>query len=299
MPELAKKLFEAEADLAIADAVNLAVGSDEAVADKLSFAGWNGGAVCFVILSLSPANDRVDNGVFSAKGLEERDLSIAASKIWQDADLAVNLVVRMPAMENFVFNDGGLTSNFLGGDQMIHFFNRTLENGQQAPILTADTEQFGIGKFCIRLVCHPSSSSGVRNGVRIKYHVMLFPGTPAAVTGASQHTASGSWPGIRLGEGEMPMMPRAIKPWGCPILPFIKLGRPIESARDVPKAANLRHAVASIMGRCNAPVAMKNGAALQASWDKLRQAPGEFNARAAPTSWPAPSETAAADSAGE
>lgn len=288
MPDLPKKLFDSEHDISVEDAKNLAVGGDDAVSNKLSAAGWNGGAVCFVVLSLSPANDRVEDGFFAAKGLEDRDLAIAASKVWQDADMSVNLVVRMPALENFRFRDGGLTSDLLASDQMIHFFNKTQENGQQTPILTADIEQFGIGKFCLRLVCHPSSASGVRNGIRIKYHVMLFPGSTDEVAKVSQHTNSSSWPGIRLGEGEMPFLPRATKSWGCPVLAFLKLGKAIESGRDVPKGSTLRSAIASIMVRCGAPDAQKNGAALTSRWEKWRSSPGDFIVKPSPMTWPTP-----------
>lgn len=286
MPDLPERMFGEAGVLPLSEYNRCWVNGEDSIVSALSQSGWNGGAVCYILLNLSPDNLRVDRGRFAAKGLEERDLSIAASKIWQDADININLTVRMPSMESFIFGDGGLTSYYLDSKEIVHFFHKVSESGAQTPILSANIKDFGLGDFCIRLVCNVTSSSGVRNGVRIKYHVLLFPLSAEGVKNISAATQSPSWPGIRLGEGEMPLLPKSKVQWGCPVMPLLQCRVQLSDIAHTPKAADLRFAISEIMQRSGAPDAQKNAAATTAKWEKLAQDFSKFRDKPAPFSWP-------------
>lgn len=286
MPDLPSKLFCEDRELTVAEAKKHVISCDEDIANILSEGGLNGGAACFVVLCLSPDNNRVDSGSFGAQGLEEREFRITASKVWQDAEPSISLTVRMPTMESFKFAEGGLTSDLVDDQELVHFFHRESEGQAPKPILDADLRNTGIGPFSVKLVCLPAASSGIKNGIRIKYQLMLFPSRRADLLKMSQHSNSPSWAGIKLCEGEMPMLPRATKAWGCPIFPLFRGGKPVVSIEDVPKGGLVRFAIAAIMGRCGAPDALKNGGAVESRWSKWVKSPSSFTTKPAPLSWP-------------
>ena len=164
------------------------------------------------------------------------------------------------------------------------------EGAVPRPILTNDLKEYGVGNFCLRLVCHPAKSSSTKNGVRIKYHVMIYPAGVGELRQMSRQVCDASWPGIKLGEGECAMLPTPTTPWGCPILPLLRPGVP-------PSGPVLRHAIAGIVGRCGAPEAARSAASLAAKWEKLNKNEGDFQPKPAPVTWPA--ATPPAQSTGE
>lgn len=273
-----------------ADWFRCEVTSHDNINDILASYGWNGGAACCILLHLSVDNTKVDSGQFMVRGAEERDFKIDASKVWQDADMNVTLTIRMPSMDSFSFSEGGLASDLLDDTEVINFLHTVHEGGPATPILQPDLRQLGIGHFCLRLVCNLSRSTSTKNGVRVKYTLMLFPVSKSELSKMSQHHVSGSWPGIKLGEGDMSMMPAPTTAWVCPILPLIKPGRPFKESSRVPSTEMLKRAMGAIMTKCAAPDAGKNHAAVLAKWDKIVKSPTSFVNKIPPLSWPAQSQ---------
>ena len=213
-----------------------------AIGDILSDYGWKQKAVAGILLHLSPDNERVAAVSFFMRGAEEKEYEVNAGKLSVDADMGVNVTILLPTMDSFVFTDGGLTSDFLPGAEVIHYLHEIREGAVPRPILTNDLKEYGVGNFCLRLVCHPAKSSSTKNGVRIKYHVMIYPAGVGELRQMSRQVCDASWPGIKLGEGECAMLPTPTTPWGCPILPLLRPGVPFETVPTAPSRPVLRHA---------------------------------------------------------
>ena len=253
MPVLGEKLFIGRDRVLETDISNCEVHNvGEAVSNVLKDYGWVDGPVCGVILHLSPDNERISTGTFLTRGSEERDFRIEATKLWQDANMGVVLTVRMPELDSFIFSDG-LTSDLLPDSEVVHFFHEAKEDGAAAPILSSELGAWGLGRFCIRLVCHTSKNSSEERGMFVKYYVMIYPGGRPQLEQMSPHVISASWPGLKLGEGEMPLMPKPTRPWGCPILPLIKPGLSFEMLGRAPSSAAMRAAITAMMNRSGAP----------------------------------------------
>ena len=175
MPELDGNLFNSSEDICETDITNCELlNTGTAVKEVLVDYGWGGGPAACVLLYLSPDNTRVAASNLLLRGTEEAEYKSAASKYWADVDLNVTVTIRLPVLDSFTFTDGGLTSDFLPDEEIIHFFHLQQENGPPKPILTNNLGEFGIGRFCLRLVCHPAKSSSVKNGVRLKYTVLPY-----------------------------------------------------------------------------------------------------------------------------
>ena len=136
--------------------------------------------------------------------------------------MGVTLTERLPELDSFIFNDGVLTSDFLLDEETVHFFHMAQKGGAAKPILTADLASLGIGRFCIRLVCQLSKASTPERGAVVRYAVMTFPAAKAELLQMSLHVRNGSWPGMKLGEGEMAILLVQTNKWGCPILPLLR-----------------------------------------------------------------------------
>ena len=288
MPALDGTLFTgAGAEISETDIQNCeASNSGDAVSDILTDYGWDGSPTGGILLHLSPDNIRIAAGSFFTRGAEEKEYVISAGKLWAEADMNVTITIRLPAMDSFIFTDGGLTSDFLPGEEVVYYLHENREGAAPRPILSNDLAKWGIGKFCLRLVCHLAKSSSVKNGIRVKYNVMAYPASIGALRLMSEHVSNASWPGIKLGDGELQLLPTPTTPWGCPLLPILRPGVPFETEPRAPSATVLRHAIAAIIGRSGAPDAARSAASLAAKWERLKTNTGDFSPKPAPVTWP-------------
>ena len=245
-----------------------------AVNDKLVDYGWGGRAAGCIVLYLSPDNERIAAGNLVLRGSEDTEFKLPASKFWADADLNVTVTIRLPSLDSFLFTDGGLTSDFLPDEETVHYFHVQQEGGAPKPILSNNLGQFGIGRFCLRLVCQIAKSSSVKNGVRLKFVVMLYPAALAALRQMSALVSRAEWPGLKLGEGELPLLPTPSAPWKCPILPLLRPAVSFEVMPTAPSSSTLRTAIAGIMGKCGVPESARSPTSLAAKWEKLLKTPG-------------------------
>ena len=287
MPELDKELFRGRNEVKEEDLANCEVNNvGEDITNVLTSYGWEGEPVACVLLQLTPDNEQIAAGSLVTRGRDEKEYVIDAGKIWQDANMGVTLTIRQPELDSFFFSDGGLTSDFLPDEECVHFFHAMKEGGAATPILSADLGQYGIGRFCTRIVCQPAKSSSAAKGVVLKYTFMLFPAGRAEMLQMSEKVSSGSWPGIRLGDGEMALLPRPSADWGCPVIPLIRPAIAFSVLGRAPSSAALRYAVAAIMRKCSGPESSRNAASLQTKWDKVKRNPAAFAEKEVPVTWP-------------
>ena len=287
MPDLDGNLFLGESDIGETDMFNCEANNNgSAVTNIFTDYGWGGRAACGILLHLSPSNDRVVAGCFMTKGTEETDFKLAATKIWADADPSVTVTIVLPSLDSFGYSDGGLTSDFLPDDEVVHYFHVITDGGPPAPILTNDIKRFGLGRFCLRLVCHLAKNSNPKHGLKVKYTTMLYPAGVGELRNMSHLVSSASWPGLKLGEAECPMIPAPTTAWCCPELPIPRPAVSFTVATTPPSGAALRQAISGIMRRCALPEVARNPTSLATKWEKLVKEPGSLAAREPPTTWP-------------
>jgi hypothetical protein len=242
-----------------------------------------------VVLWLSPENRRIVGGEFVVRGeLEARDLKLEASKLWPDAEDNLWMAVKIPKGDVFSFSEGGLWSDVVDGDDLETTFYTVEEGRQTSPVAAEEAGEMGAGSFSVRMVCQISKQSSQARGVYMKYHILVFPRSKEGVLQEGAHAKLGSFPGIKLCEGEFPLGPPPAKAWQCPVVPFTIPGTPYEELAIAPAADRLRAAIAGVMAKATAPEICKNASTLAAKWDKLKRSPGEIGIKTPQISWPRP-----------
>ena len=130
--------------------------------------------------------------------LEEEPERIEAKTIWADTDENVIQSLKLNNREIFTFNATGLTSDIL-----------PRENVQ------------GIRNFCLRMACTISKNSSVRKGVVLKYSILIFPDSKGNMLSTYKLAQSLAWPGMRVIDGELVMLPILPAKWRCPLLLYL------------------------------------------------------------------------------
>jgi len=285
MSELGRELFEggdiAETDITRCEVRNVGEAVDNVLADN----GWNKkDPVAAIVLSLSQDNERVLGGELVARGGDEEERQCEAKKIWANVEKDVTLTVTLPSMDAFDFSEGGLTSNFVDDEEVVHYFH-VRDGGRSQPVLDNQLQELGIGRFSLRLVCHLASRSSKENGIWLKYHLMLFPETGNRMFEMTEKARLPGWPGFKIAEGAMAVLPAATVAWGCPVLPLMRTGRSFAEKPQSPDAAALRAAVAGVMRRAGAPHNSRTPVSLAANWDKICKGTANLE-KPPPLQWP-------------
>ncbi len=128
MPNLNKKWFKAKGnvDKELAKKL-LKVSFGAPVTDTLSKFDWDrdGKHVATVGLEITPDNRRVNRGQFLFHGVFTKEtVTLQASKLFPEADPAINLTVFIPDGREFRFNGGSLGSDLLGCENFKHHFSK-------------------------------------------------------------------------------------------------------------------------------------------------------------------------------
>jgi hypothetical protein len=210
--------------------------------------GWKKKAIGVIGLSLTPDNLRVASGQLITRGsLELKDKKIPANLIWPAARASTNLVIKFPAADEFIFENGGLWSNILSDNNVSHGYYDAAEGRGGQALLGEDERRQGTHTgFSLRMTAQISSLSSPTRGVILKYVILLFPASAEELDDSPESRHAG-WPGLKVAEGTMPLGPAPKKPWQCPILPFLKPITPFAQEDMAPTSEKLRAAVASIM----------------------------------------------------
>jgi hypothetical protein len=204
--------------------------------------------------------------------LDEKDVKIGCNKVWAEADMSTTITIHIPTSESFTFSAGGLWSDWLPGEETMHYYHSVTDGGPPTPVLSADLRKWRIGQFCLRLVCNVTKSS-VKRGVMIKYTVILCPGNQDELAECSPLSQQPGWPGIKLLDGELPLRPTPSRPWQCLVVPFLITGTPFMELAVAPSGDRMRHAIAAIMCKAGVADCHKTMATIQERVERLQRHP--------------------------
>ena len=129
-------------DLAKTEVQNQGIGVDAV----LKQFGRKGKATGCVVLHLSTDNRRVERANFVVRGeLEEKEIRMECSKLWQDADLDTIVTIRFPRIVIFKFEEGGLWSELVPDEEIVHYFHARAVGLSPTPIRTIAEGEFPLG----------------------------------------------------------------------------------------------------------------------------------------------------------
>jgi hypothetical protein len=290
MAPLEKAYFSGQDSLCDADVTKAEVSNfTSGPKDALRRFGWQGKAACCVGLRLTGDNRRIDSGQFLTVGTPETGkIKLDARKVWLKAASNASITISLSDLDEFCFPHGTLCSNFLDGNRVAHSICLEEEGQNPTAILDDERGDYGIGEFCLRLVCTIRKSSAAKGPVNIKYSILIFPNSKEELLAVSFNTESAAWPGILLTDGVMPLLPEPSKKWQCPIVPVIISGTPFNQHGYLPPEGALRRAIATIMDHGVLPEPCSSATTLAKMWEKLAKDPNEFCQKTGSVSWPKP-----------
>jgi hypothetical protein len=265
-------------DLGKVEVDNFTTAVDLALRDGFQ---WDGKAIGVVALTLNHDNSKDGCGFFIARG--ETNLSefrAPCDQIWQGGPSDVTLAIRISSLNPFNFPDGGLWSDLTPREKFRHHFL----DSENTPILEGYADM-GIGDFCLRLVCQPSSKSSGRKGVIFKYTILLFPASIEALSDFAESKFPG-FPGLKVGDGHFPVGLAPSTKWRCPIVPFIRPGTPFAENDNAPSSNRLRYAIANVLRSTRQPDIARSCASLASKWERIRANPQELATNPPATTWP-------------
>jgi hypothetical protein len=288
MAPLDKKLFAGSSDLEPDDCKKLEIRNlNSEVRNSLTEHGWDGEGAGSVCLILSADNQKVERGVFVTVG-KLGEFKEEAAKIWPSGSSRAMLAIKIPGADVFTFSEGGLVSDIIPQEKVEHGLYISQDNGPPSVMLEAEYEEFGIGGFCLKMLCSISKNSSARSGVQIRYTVMLFPMSKDKLLkkyDMAQHTA---WPGLKIMEGEFPLLIKPATAWGCPILPLILAGTSFEQLPQLPSGEELRSAISGIMSGTAVAETSRSASSLLARWKRLAGHPEELAVKKGGLEWQKP-----------
>jgi hypothetical protein len=281
-----KGLFTGSAAIAGADLSPLEVANGaEAVDEALRRFDWAGLPAGCVVLQLSPDNSSVASGLFAARGALQKEYKIEAAKIWASADPGLLLTAQVPDASHFVFTSGGLASDYLDMGDVEHCVTTTGRNPQL--LLQSHYKDKGVGNFCVRLVCSIQKASA-RHGVTLGFTVLIYPGSSEELLNMSDLANSPSWPGLKMADGEMALLPLPTSPWGCPLLPLLLWGATAGANTNFPSMDELREKIGWLMTTSEPADCCKTRKALMSKWERFCNNPDDFTSKKSQLTWPKP-----------
>jgi hypothetical protein len=291
MPTLDKKLFTGGSEVTAEDWAKLEVRNFSSDLEQcLKEFGWQGNATACIGLSLSADNRKVERGDFLMVG-PLGEFKDEAAKLWLGCAEDVTLVVKLKTAAVFQFPGGSMSSDVMAQEALDYAYYTHNGDGAPSVILEADYEEYGIGNFCVKAVCGISKNSSVKEGVIIRYVVLLFPNSKEELCEKYAGAREAAWPGLLIAEGECPMMMKATAAWGCPIYPLVLTGENLEDQPRLPSGDELRAAIAAIMASATAPETSRTVKSLHGRWRKLAAGPDELVARKSLVEWPTPQQS--------
>jgi hypothetical protein len=286
MPALDKKFFSGAGELDPGESAKLEIRNlTSDIEASLSEYGWKGEAAGCIGLTLSADNRRVERGVFITVGTVG-SVKEDAARMWHGGSEKVTLSIKIKNAAVFTFSEGGLTSDIIPHDRFEYTFTAKNDTGPPTVVLEAEYEEFGISDFCMRMVCNVSRTSNLKDGINIKYTVLLFPAGKDDLLRRYDMAQNAAWPGYQVMEGDFPLLVRTTTTWGCPIMPLLLSGTSLEQQPHLPSGEELRMAISAIMRNSVAAEASKSAKNLLARWRKMAANPDELVPKKGPVEWP-------------
>jgi hypothetical protein len=157
-------------------------------------------------------------------------------------------------------------------------------------VLEAEYQEYGIGEFCLRLVCNVLKNSSVRDGVMIKYTLLLFPLGRERLLEKFPAAKEAAWPGLVMLEGECMLLAQPSAAWGSPAWPLLLTGTALERQAQLSDGDELRAAMGAVMANAAAPESSRAVKSLLTRWRKLAASPEELVPKKAAMEWPKPQQ---------
>lgn len=296
MPDLDKALFAGKDQISPAEWASLTTSdmNQRAVAEFLESYGWDQRAAAHVGLKLAADNTSVVAAQLALAGKwRDGPIRFQASKIFEKAPANVCLEIDIGCLSTFRFAPNEMWSDTIAGDKFKHTYVDTAAEGRA--VLTADKlEEYEITAFSIRAVTSIAKSSGAKCGVWLTVTILAFPATEDAMLELSPLASDPAWPGIRLSEGDVAILPPAGrgktalggKAWGSPITPGLVMGAPWQDAPGPLAARDVAAAIGGLLNRgCPADASVGSGS-LSKKWDKLRATPADMRRKKPEKTWP-------------
>ena len=291
MPLIDRQLFAGETRLSEADWQSISNPdiSTSSIAKFLVQQGWEQKGAAAVGLRLSPDNSRVDAARLVILGSWDKKIQLQAKKLFEKAAETTILEVELPDLSVFRCKDGEMWSQYI---PQAAIRCRYMQEGKE---LDADQQgDQGIQEFAVRAVAHLSKDCGTKWGIWLQVTVLIFPLADEAMKAIAEDTANPAWPGLKLTEGQIPVLPAAGKDrspcagkkWGCPITPVLAPGAPWEAAPGPLSEKEVADACGALLNNGWTPEALTSLESLQKRWKTLLENPGMVQGKRAEKLWP-------------
>ena len=292
MPVIDRQLFAGADKLSEADwgAISAPDTSATAVAKFLEQHGWGKKGAAAVSLRLSPDNTAVEGAKLLLLGNWDKKIQLQARKLFQQAEENVLLEVELPDLGVFRCREGEMWSQYIPQAGIKSKYSKEgREVGEE------ELREQGIQEFCVRAVTHLSKDCGLKWGMWIQVTVLIFPLSDEAMKALAEDTANPAWPGVKLTEGQIPILPGAGKEktpcggknWGCPITPVLAPGVPWEAAPGPLEERQVASACGALLNKGCVAEALTAIDSLQKRWETLLSNPGLVQEKRAEKLWPA------------
>ncbi len=235
MPVIDRQLFTGRDEPTETDWISVSAPdtSNRAVAAVLERHGWERKGAAAIGLKLSPDNTAVSSARLVLLGSWDKKIQMQAKKLFQRAAEDVLLEIEFSDMGIFRCKDGDMWSQYVPQAG----FKCNYTRGGKVLDEDEKTEQ-GIQELAARAVAHLSKDCGLKWGIWLNVTVLVFPLSDEAMKALSEDTANPAWRGIKITEGQIPILPAmgrdkklfGGKDWGCPATPVVAPGVPWEAA---------------------------------------------------------------------
>ena len=291
MPDIDRQLFKGNEALNTADWEKLTVAdwSPRNVEGALERNGWEHKAAAAVAIRLKPDNSGPEAAKLLLAGSWGDPLKVQAKRIFDGADEDTILEVELNDLAVFRFNENMMASRYTPQEAVKHRYIQ----GEAVLEDEEDRMQQGIGDFSLRVVAGLSKACGVKYGIWLQVTVLIYHLSAENMDDREQWPLADSpeWPGIKLAEGQIPMIPTAGKKaklwdgrdWGAPIAPVVVPGVPWEAAPGPPDQQEVLAACAQLLNGGTAADSCANVGTMQKKWER-----GSVTRRPAEKSWPTP-----------
>ena len=290
MPDIDRQLFKGKEPLSQEDweKVSAADWSARSLAEVLEKNGWEKKAAATVAVRLKPDNSGPEAVKLALAGSWDGQVKIQAKRVFEGADEDTVLEIELRDMAVFRCAENAMASNYTPQEAVKYRYVQ----GEKELTDEEDRMQQGIGDFALRVVAGLSKACGAKYGKWLHVTVLIFHLSADNMADAETWPLADclAWPGIKLAEGQVLLLPVAGKKaplwggrdWGAPIAPIIVPGAPWEAAPGPPAQKEILTACAQLLNSGGMPDACANAGTMMKKWER-----GSLSSRPAEKSWPA------------
>ncbi len=310
MPTITSALFVGECKVDTSDWKKISVPGfgPRQVSEFLETFGWDGSAAASVGLRMAADNESVTAARLSIVGCwAPQPARVQAQKLWARAPADIWLEIDLQDIGTFRFADNDMASCYIPDVAVKHNFTTQGEDGQQKTLSDEEVTANNITPFALRAACGLSSASSATDGVWLTCAVVVYPASEEEMAALSTAYKSPAWPGIKLAEGDLPILPRAGKnhpalngkEWGCPITPALIPGAPWEETGKKLEQTTVTAAIGNLLNSGQFPNCAASADSLKKKWDTAQRAPEKLTYRKPEVTWPATHPSTAANKKGK